>query len=31
MNQSGKNKLSAVPNARIFDTTFIASGTGADG
>ena len=30
-NHSGKNKLSAVTNARIFDTTFIAYGTGVDG
>jgi hypothetical protein len=30
-NHSGKNKLSAVTNAMIFETTFIASGTGDDG
>lgn len=29
--QSGANRPSAVANARIFETTFIANGTGADG
>jgi hypothetical protein len=31
VNHSGKNRLSAVTNARIFDTTFMAMGMGADG
>ena len=31
VNHSGKNSLSAVTNARIFDTTFMAMGMGADG
>jgi len=31
VNHSGKNRLSTVTNATIFDTSFMAMGKGADG